>query len=122
MTTKTKTDDQPNSKNGLELRTFLLGTATRRLKACDVEHVGRIFVQSMTERERGEIESASQEEFRARVIVNCLVDEEGNRLFSEDDVPTVLAMDTKYTLPIFFAISEHCDPPTKKKTESDVKN
>lgn len=120
MTTK-----EPKNLSGIELRSLLLGTAQRRFKQCDdVPNVGRIFVQSMTERERGEVETAPPAETCARLIIKCLVDEEGNRLFSDtkEDLQAVLSMDSQFTQPIFNEIAKHCTPATQKEQEKDIKN
>lgn len=112
------------NQTGIELRSFLLDKAKRRLEQVDVAGIGRIFIQSLTERERGEIETAPAAETCARLIATCLVDEEGHRLFSDAELPTVLALDSKYTQPIFNAIAKHCSPfaTTGQDSEADIKN
>lgn len=72
----------------------------------------KVRIQSLTERERAELESAIVERkggsLRARIIAKSVVDEDGKRIFSDDDIPFIESLDSQVTSELYDAIDQHC--------------
>jgi hypothetical protein len=72
--------------------------------------------QSLTEGEKASYEiklqdkkaGMSYEKSRALLLCRTLVDEEGNRILQDTDVPAVMAMDGRVTTAAFVVAQEHC--------------
>lgn len=102
----------------LATREAILAANKRRYREIEVPIVGAVRIQSLTERERNVCESwffdkqgrrdADRSiESKARWIVECVVDEHGARMFTEADIPTLLALDAAATNHIFDEILQH---------------
>lgn len=67
-------------------------------------------LQSMTEAERSSVELSPLPRLRAVLIATCLVDEDGDRLYtdSDEDIDELLKLDSRITVPLSDAISDHC--------------
>jgi hypothetical protein len=92
-----------------------------------IEPGKRVRIQSITERERAELEKAVTDgdgSVRARVIVATVVDSAGNRIFTDDHVDMIDSLDSQITGALFDAISDHCDMGGDRlgKIEAHVKN
>lgn len=113
-------------------REAMLAVCKRRYVTVDVPGVGDVRLQSLSELERSQYELAaldnknavSREKLlhqRCRLIALCVVDDEGKRLFSDDDVRLLLEMDSQITNAIFDAAQLHCGF-TKADIEALEKN
>lgn len=109
----------------MSLRDSLLATVGRRRYAeHEIEGLGLVRVQSLTERERSEFERLADtkpEEARAFLITRALVDEEGRRLLSDTDVANVLEMDSAVTIAIGALVLRH-SMPRALPIEDEIKN
>ena len=96
----------------MSVRDKLLSTTTRRYKRLDVERVGEVWIQSLTEGERSRIEiaaSADLSQLAPWFIAYAVIDGDGgNRVFAEDDLEAVMSMDSSVTAALLNAIEEHC--------------
>lgn len=92
------------------VRDRLLATCKRRYSTATIDGIGEVRLQSLSELERAKVEVASKNDqfkLRALLIAVSLVDVDGNRLFSDDDVDSVLSMDSRITLRLSDAVLEH---------------
>lgn len=108
--------------SGLETRSALLGKRSRRYLEVDITGLGPVRIQSLSERERAELEvkaMSDTSQFRANLIALTLVDEDGARLFADSDVDSILEVDSSLTGELAAHINEHCEVP---RTEESVKN
>jgi hypothetical protein len=107
----------------MTIRDKLLATCNkRRVAEYNVDGLGEVRLQSLTELERASVEKTANEDttkLRAMLIAYSMVDEDGNRLFSDEEVGTVLAMDSRFTLPLSTAVLNHLG---RDSTEDAVKN
>jgi hypothetical protein len=107
----------------MTIRDKLLATCNkRRVASYNVDGLGEVRLQSLTELERASVEKTANEDttkLRAMLIAYSMVDEDGNRLFSDDEIGTVLAMDSRFTLPLSTAVLNHVG---RDSTEDAVKN
>lgn len=112
-------------------RADLLKFKTRRYAEVPADWIApgkRVRIQSMTERERAELEKAVTDgdgaSVRALVIVATLVDSQGHRIFTDDHVDMIDSLDSQVTGALFDAISEHCDMQGDRlgRIEDHVKN
>lgn len=122
--TTTKIEELPDkwATTQLSLRDKLLKTCVRRYTRRDVDGIGSVRVQSLTELERATVEAiASQDpkKMRAMLIVQSLVDEDGNRLFSDKEVDSVLQMDSRVSIALSDVVLDHIG---RDKSEDAVKN
>ena len=121
------------TENGQITRDQLL-SCKRRITSVDIPELGTVYIQSMTERERSLNEynsyqrlnkggkGAERDTFirvRARAIQLCLVNANGERMFSDSDEHTeaILDMDARVSELITDAIEAHCGFTTP--TEAD---
>jgi hypothetical protein len=83
----------------------------------------KVWIQSLTEGERAQLEAAVLEDkgasLRASVIVQTLVDESGRRLFSDDavDLAFVQSLDSRVTSEIYEQVDAHCGQTGKGSQE-----
>lgn len=99
-------------------RASLLACTSKRYKDVEIEGLGTVRIQSLTEGERNEIElkqfdrtgkrdMSKLKEVKAHWIAGCVVDEHGAREFSDADVSSILKMDAMITDTLFEAIQKH---------------
>ena len=104
------------------IRDALLASCKRRYTEETIEGLGTVRLQSLTELERAKVEVAARDNasvLRGMLIAMSLVDDEGNRLFGDGEVDTILAMDSRLTLRVSDVVLAHIG---KDKTEDAVKN
>ena len=114
MTTKTKTTN-------LTTRRELLGLTKRRFKTIEIPELNLTFrIQSLTEREKSEYETAlltktgrgvSRERLTdaaRRLMVLCLVDDDDERLLEPADVGTLSQLDAIVAAKIYDECQSHC--------------
>lgn len=123
-TTTTTTEELPAKweEKPLSLRDKLLKTCVRRYTRRDVDGIGSVRVQSLTELERATVEvvaSQDAKKMRAMLIVQSLVDDDGNRLFSDKEVDSVLQMDSRISMALSDVVLDHIG---RDKSEDAVKN
>lgn len=80
----------------MSLKESILNVSDRAREAVDVSEfwpeVGNLYVQVMSGRDRDQYEWKMQESFKAKgdvvapLLVRCLTDENGQRIFEDDDV------------------------------------
>jgi len=99
-------------------KTDLMELAKRETKL--VEIAGKEFrVQSLTDHERamwevdclnesGERDPVAMESMRPRLIVKCLVDDGGNRLFTDEEAEDVAGLPASVTVKLFTVCSDLC--------------
>lgn len=115
MTTKTK------KATNLTTRNELLGLTKRRFKTIDIPELDLTFrIQSLTEREKSEYETAlltktgrgvSRERLTdaaRRLMVLCLVDDDNNRLLEPGDVNALSQLDAIVAAKIYNECQTHC--------------
>ena len=110
--------------SGLKTREAILSKTTRRYATIELPEVGEVRVRSLTERERSICELKAVEDtqnFRATLIAMTLVDEDGDRLFTDSDVVTIGEIDSAVTGAIVTKIEEHCQV-IGPSVEDEVKN
>ena len=104
--------------NGLFDPSALLGAAKRRFATVEIQDLGKVRVRSLTELERGRIEAGMLDkkghlsgsrmiDFKSRMIVECVVDHDGNQVFATKDVERIKQQDSKTTNALFDAIQAH---------------
>ena len=114
-TTKTK------KATNLPTRNELLGLTKRRFKTIDIPELDLTFrIQSLTEREKSEYETAlltktgrgvSRERLTdaaRRLMVLCLVDDDNNRLLEPGDVNALSQLDAIVAAKIYNECQTHC--------------
>jgi len=114
-TTKTK------KATNLTTRNELLGLTKRRFKTIDIPELDLTFrIQSLTEREKSEYETAlltktgrgvSRERLTdaaRRLMVLCLVDDDNNRLLEAGDVSALSQLDAIVAAKIYNECQTHC--------------
>ncbi len=114
-TTKTK------KATNLTTRNELLGLTKRRFKTIDIPELDLTFrIQSLTEREKSEYETAlltktgrgvSRERLTdaaRRLMVLCLVDDDNNRLLESGDVSALSQLDAIVAAKIYNECQTHC--------------
>ncbi len=114
-TTKTK------KATSLTTRNELLGLTKRRFKTIDIPELDLTFrIQSLTEREKSEYETAlltktgrgvSRERLTdaaRRLMVLCLVDDDNNRLLEAGDVNALSQLDAIVAAKIYNECQTHC--------------
>ena len=83
----------------------------------NIDGVGRFRIRSMTEGERGTIEAsvlyaddraAAAKLLKPRLICACLVDDDGDRIFSDADLDAITGLDSSVTSALADAIEQHC--------------
>lgn len=91
----------------MEARKLILSFNQRRYTTCSIANVGEFRIQSLTERERSHMESLDPCDFKAYLIQQCVVDADGQRVFSEDDLDRIKDVDSCVTNALVDCILEH---------------
>ena len=97
----------------------LLGAAKRRFAVMPIDGLGNVRIRSLTELERsrleasvrdkkGNLSSAKMLDLKCRLIVLCVVDEQGNQLFTNSDIERLGQQDSRITNALVEAIQTHC--------------
>ena len=97
----------------------LLGAAKRRFAVMPIDGLGNVRIRSLTELERsrleasvrdkkGNLSSAKMLDLKCRLIVLCVVDEQGNQLFTNSDIERLGQQDSRITNALAEAIQTHC--------------
>lgn len=105
--------------NGFLGREEFLAPQQRRYATVTMPGFGMVRIQSLTEREKSDFETAAMtvkgglsrrklEEARRRLIVLCIVDANGNRLLTEQDMPTLENLDGAVSTRIYDECRRHC--------------
>lgn len=104
-----------------EVEIPVLGTKVRIRNISEAER-GRIeALQAMARTEEDRVQAAREEP--CRFIIACVVNEQGERLFTLKDLPQLMAQDSSITRPLFYGIREHCGTgPGAKSVEDHEKN
>ncbi len=100
-------------------RDALLGAPARRFAEVAIEGLGRVRIRSLTELERSRIEASMRDkkgnlsssrmvDLKCRLIVDSVVDGEGNPLFTNSDIDRIRQQDSKVTNSLVEAIQAHC--------------
>lgn len=107
----------------MSMRDVLLATTRRRYVVCDVPGVGNVRMQSISEADRAKIEQVAAQDItrmRAQLLALTLVDDTGARLFADNEIDAILAMDSRVTNELSSRAMEHVG--TQDTTEETVKN
>lgn len=118
--------------NGLFSRDALLGPAKRRFATVEIADLGKVRIRSLTEGERSRIEASmcgkdgkpslsKMLDLKCRFIVDCVVDADGNQLFSNSDISSIRQQDSRITNALVEAIEAHCGW-SERNLESIEKN
>ncbi len=105
--------------NGFATRDAFLGPAKRRFTEAEIENLGKVRIRSLTELERskfeasmrakdGQVSNVKLVDMKARLIVLCVVDGDGNPLLTHRDIDQILQQDSKVTNELVDRIQEHC--------------
>lgn len=97
----------------------LLGAPKRRFATIEIADLGKVRIRSLTEGERsrieasmmgkgGEINSNKLADLKCRMIVECVVDDDGNQVYTNTDIDRLRQQDCKVTNDISNAIEAHC--------------
>lgn len=100
-------------------RVDLLRPIERRYRVVDVDGLGLVRIQNLSERESadysvqsvnrktGRLDPGKAAEARRRLIALCVVDEEGNRLFGPGDLHALGQIDGRIADQLYAACEEH---------------
>lgn len=94
-----------------DIRHKIFAAKHRRYADVDVHGFGTIRVQSLSEKERSSLEVAAGQDpasLRSRMIAAAIVDQDGNRVFSDAEVDQIGEVDFRVTLALADAVAEHC--------------
>jgi hypothetical protein len=97
----------------------MLARKPRRVKTVDVPGWGKFRIRSLTELERsrfeasirdktGQVSSTKLIDLKCRLIVLCVVDENGDTLLQNSDIEELRQQDSKLTEALFEEIQAHC--------------
>lgn len=122
-----------SDNNGYLTREQLLRQDVRRYADVTLPNVGKCRIRSMTEREsanleakavdrKGNISIANAKKARARTVAFCVVDGTGERLFSDDDIDALQAIDAGIINTIYDECARHCGVDGIEATEKAEKN
>jgi len=100
-------------------REAFMKPTVRRYRNIDIDGFGLVRIQSLNEREWAEFEMSAVaskggiirkrvEDARRRLIALCVVDEEGHRILSNADVPSLENLDGSVAAHLFDACQKHC--------------
>lgn len=103
----------------LATRDQILCAGKRRFREVEVPGWGAFRIRSMTELERsrfeasildkkGQVASGKLVDQKCRLIVLCVVDENGDPLLTNNDIDTLRQVDSAFTNKLVEAIQEHC--------------
>lgn len=96
----------------------LLGQVVRRFATVQIEGLGSVRLRSLTELERsrieasirdkkGQVSSAKMLDLKCRLIVETVVDAQGNQVFKNSDIEKIRQQDSKVTNALSDAINAH---------------
>ncbi len=113
-------------------REYFQAPPSRRFDTIDLPDGNQARIRSLNELERSQLDNAAVNDkgelvrrellrYRCRVIAACLVDEEGNQLLSEADIPAIGRLDSATTTALYNACVKHC-ALEKKDEEGTEKN
>lgn len=111
-----------------DLRKRVLQDARRRrYTEFEIDGFGTVRIQSLTERERASIEKQAGNDgfcYRASLIALAVVDANGDRVFSDEDVEQLAEADCQLTISLSDAVIEHVGALqfTQSSIEAEVKN
>lgn len=94
----------------MSIRDAILSQFTRRVASYPIEGLGTIWVQSITELERGQWEEVSIKrpiEADAYLLTLALVDDQGQRIFGAEDMPRIMNLDAAITLAMIRIVRDH---------------
>lgn len=106
-----------SEENGYADKSQILAANKRRFADVDVAGVQRLRIRSLTEKERSKYEAdfldtegkaTNLVTGKARLIILCVCDASGRRLFSDADIAAILEMDAVVTNSITDACRSHC--------------
>ena len=97
-------------------REALLGKSARRYMEVPLPSGGAVRIQSLNERERADYElslfdkknSYTAESSRRKLLVRCIVDESGNRMFADNEHDLLGDIDGADAGAIYDACQKHC--------------
>ena len=100
-------------------REAFMKPAERRYRNVNIDEFGTVRIQSLNEKEWAEFEMSAVaskggiirkrvEDARRRLIALCVVDESGNRLLSNADVPSLENLDGSVAAHLFDVCQKHC--------------
>lgn len=99
---------RPYTTRYAEIYIPLLGDTIR---VCSVPELERSRIEARQAMARSDDEREQNvRELRARWIVRCVVDENGQRLFTTKDIAEWMAADAGITGPLYQGIVDHCIP------------
>lgn len=105
------------SKNGYADKASILAANKRRYVDVPIPGIGTVRIRSLTERERSEYEAGFLDgdgkatnlvDSKVRLIVLCICNADGERLFSREDKPGISSMDAIVTNRLADVCREHC--------------
>ena len=91
-----------------DTRAAIMSHRCRRYGRGEIEGMGTVCVQSLTERERAILDGTPEQRMHATLISIAVVDEDGNRVFADGDVEQLLDVDSNVTRQLIELISDHC--------------
>lgn len=105
--------------NGFSKREEMLLRKPRRIKPVDVPGWGRFRIRSLTELERsrfeatirdktGQVSSNKMIDLKCRLIVLCVVDENGDQMLNNADIEELRQQDSMLTNALVEEIQAHC--------------
>ncbi len=109
-----------NEQNSFVSRDSLFGKPLeRRFADSEVAGFGKFRIRSITAGEQNKLNRKNYSnrgtvlpdkllQANARFLVACVVDADGNQIFSEQDVPQILELDAKIIENVIAKCSEHC--------------
>ena len=95
-----------SESNGYADKASILGANKRRFRDVDVPLIGKVRIRSLTERERSEYEAgfldgsgnvSSLVDSKVRLIVLCVCNAEGHRLFTDEEATVLSDVDAVVT-------------------------
>jgi hypothetical protein len=100
-------------------RSAFVGKATRRYVTVTIQDFGSVRIQSLSEREAADYDTQNLDQrgrwrkrlaagARRRLIALCLVDADGNRLFTDSEADDLADMDGRIADAIYEECVAHC--------------
>jgi tRNA A37 N6-isopentenylltransferase MiaA len=104
----------------MNLRDRLVESIRRRYLEVEIDGLGTVRLQSLSEGDYSRVEDAKPEDRRPLLVARTLVDSAGDRLFADEDVDTISEMDFAVVHAIAERAMLHCR--TQTTVENAVKN